>query len=179
MRIPRKLSRQQKTILKSLYLEKGSFNWPRYLQHVSSTSWFVANNLNTRHKDRIWNDAVQKQLILEDTLNKINALSDDKSNFLSEEKRDEANSLVSTTIFLGKIIDSYHRKTKRLTEKHRASFSRALKRLEDRGLIQRFVYLRKSYEGKRRKFSLQKGPGRTRYVMLTDAGIRVCRALFE
>ena len=77
-----------------------------------------------------------------------------------------------------KLIDGCHRKSRRLTEKHRASLHRALERLEARGLIERIVDLRSEEVDGEPRWVAYTGDGRTRYIALTQEGIKAARALF-
>ena len=108
----------------------------------------------------------------------LKELTDEDGNFLSEEAAREACRRREALSIIFKLIDSCHQKSRRLTEKHRASFHRALKRLEKRGLIERIVDLRIEEVDGEPRWVAYIGDGRTRYVALTSKGIKACKALF-
>jgi len=160
-------------------MEKGSSLWPPHVKNVSTVSWFVAHRFNRGHRDRIWDDKLHKLQLLQEAEERIRTLTDEEGNFPSEEAREEALKIRDFYLTVFRLIDGAHRQTQRLTEKHRASFSRTLKRLERRGLVECLVDLRVEQHGERWFWVPYVGDGRTRYVRLTAEGVKACRALFR
>ena len=169
------MSGQQTLILECLWRSRSKI-FPDHLCHVSIVSWYVAEKLNRGHGDRIWDDEEHKMRLIEEFREELRELTDDEGNFLSEEAAKEACRRREAIIF--KLIDGCHRQSRRLTEKHRASFHRAIKRLEARGLIERIVDLRSEEVDGEPRWVAYTGDGRTRYIALTQEGIKAARALF-
>lgn len=116
----RKLSLVQKVIL--AYLADNEDERCR----IDELSWYVARVFNLEQGDRIWNARKQKEKLLED---------------FQKEKDEEVKHRKGKAAMLAfRLIDSCHRKKEILTEKHRASFSRSLSRLHDRGLVDLYGY---------------------------------------
>ena len=119
-----------------------------YWCHVRKISWFVADRFNRGHNDRIWDAKVAK---IE----------------LSKKLKSEDLQMAF------RIIDG-HQKSQLLTEKHRASLSRALKRLENRGLLERFVTAKIEERDGKSFWVFYVGYGKTCYVRLTERGKEAC-----
>ena len=132
--VSKKLSKQQKAILEFLYKRVKGHCYKQYL------SWHIAEKFNKDHKDRI-DDYTKASLEIMQEANEQDTLSDSKFKLL----------------YLKSIFLKSRRKKKRLTPKHRASLSRSIKRLEQRGLVER----------------------RNVGVFLTEEGREVCQQLFE
>lgn len=147
--IPTKLSEMQKAILECLWNCKESYLCPAHTLNITTVSWFVAERFNRGHNDRIW---------------------DQKGAKIEVAKRINGKNLIRTF----QMIENLHRQPKLLTPKHRASFSRSVKRLEDRGLIKRYVALRHEKRGDKWFLVWYVGDGRTRYLRLTNRGKEVC-----
>ena len=149
-----KLSQQQKAILECLYksYKEPGFLPEGYWCHVGRLSWFVAHRFNRGHNHRVWDAKLAKVEVAK----KLKG-------------RDLAMAFY--------IIERGHRKPQLLTEKHRASFCRSLKRLEERGLIKRYVALKTEKRDGKWFWVWYVGDGRTQYVELTDKGIEVTRKM--
>lgn len=131
----RKLSLMQKIILKFLVETEGGGCY------ISELSWFIARMFNSEHGDRIWDATEQKKQLLEE---------------FQKNRSKESYELTMATF---RVIDIFHRKREMLTEKHRASFSRSLRRLDTRGLVER------------------RGGWRANYVKLTEFGCEVAEVV--
>ena len=129
-KLSKRLSKQQKLILRLLY------EWPSHSLGVSTLSWYVAERLNERHNDRIW----------------------DSTSAIEELRRENP----EVAFLMAPIIRRAHRKRRVLTNKHSASFSRALRRLEKRCLVR-----------------LERGSRRCHQITLTALGLEVCKLLFD
>ena len=156
----KKLSIQQKAILEGLAKYNGnSIVW------VSSLSWKIAQKFNKNHNDRIWTLKEQEKK------EKIELEKDIKERNLSGEQI-KARHLMSS--FAQLLRTSSHRKKERLTPKHRASFSRSLKRLLLRGLIDCINSYKYNKEEKKMEIVYSE---RTNYVFLTNKGKKACELL--
>jgi len=117
--------------------------------HVRKISWFVAERFNREHNDRIW-DAKLAKIEL-------------------------SKKLKGQDFLMGcRIIEGSHQKPRLLTEKHRASLSRALKRLETRGFLERFVAVKMEERDGKHFWVFYVGYGKTCHVRLTDKGKDYC-----
>ncbi|MFX1453815.1 MAG: GIY-YIG nuclease family protein [Promethearchaeota archaeon] len=140
-----KLSHQQKIILEELAKTRYNSIW------VSGLSWKVANRQNKGHNDRIWTSkgALEKEK------------ADINKDIESGKSKEEIKNKMKIFSIMSSFISQIHRKNSLLTRKHSASFSRSLKRLEDRNLIIR------------QRNCSEKGD-RTIRVSLSDKGKRLC-----
>jgi len=176
VKIPRKLSKQQKLILREI---ADSSAWGI---RISSLSHRIAEELGEGHGDRIWDMDEQMKKNREETLERLDELSDDDGNFPDKESEEEANRLTKRQLLLQKFVPQIHRKNKLLEPSHRASFSRSLRRLEERGLIRRvkdieFDFKRDENGEPHPKVTHIVGDGQTTRVWPTERGRKVGKLL--
>lgn len=174
-----KLSKMQKTILENLFSREVTSPYlpSGYWVTITSLSWVVAEKFNNGHKDRIWDDQKQKEQLLERYTENTKDCFNEDGNFKSEQSRQKATTEYKATMQICNIINLFHKKRKRLTLKHRVSFSRSLKRLENRKLVECYVDLRTEKEAGTWFWVWYKGSGRRKYVKLTVEGIKFCRQM--
>jgi len=168
-----KLSRNQKAILECLhdsYTEPGLMPGG-YWCHVRKLSWFVARRFNKGHGDKIWDPKQAKAKMIEEFKQETRDCFNEQGKFVDEKAERKANMLAQEKLLLSKIIDSAHKRAL-LTGKHRASFSRSLKRLEQRGLIECYVALKTENRDGTWTWVWYGGDGRTVYAALTDRGLK-------
>lgn len=175
-----KLSKQQKAILEALYERYKEPCWfipGGYWCHTSTLSWDVARKFNQAHNDRIWDDKQHKLNLIEQEREETKDLIDENGMYKDEESREKGirRGRALELIFL--LIDNCHRKKERLTVKHRASFSRSLKRLQERGLVTCYTDSELKEEEGGLVWVWYTGGRRNNYVKLTDKGIEVASQL--
>jgi hypothetical protein len=148
--IPPRLSDQQKFILADA--SSGDFQWG----HIASLSWDVAEEFGEGSKDRIL-DPDEERKSSEDAFEYAEQLTDDpeKAEFLATTHMQMSNSSLPDDPIL--------------TETHRASFSRSLKRLEDRELLERKMVKQTTVDGERKQVE-DTFSSRNSVVVLTDEG---------
>jgi len=176
VKIPRKLSKQQKLILQEI-AGSGALG-----VRISSLSRKIAEELGEGHGDRIWDMDEQMKRNREETLEKLDELSNENGSFPDEESEEEANRLTKRQLLLQRFVPQVHRKKKLLEPSHRASFSRSLRRLEERGLIRRIIDVKFDFERDENgephpKITHIVGDGRTTRVWPTEYGRRVGKFL--
>jgi len=116
-KIPPRLSDQQKFILARLSQE-GTGDVPeRYFDWITSLSYDVAEEFGSGHKDRVFDREVQHQI----------------------NKQESSSGAKTAAKITGLLLEDTKSQNKVLTRKHRASFSRSLKKLKERGLIRTVV----------------------------------------
>ena len=148
--LPPRLSDQQKFILADVTY--GGFEW----SYISHLSWDVAEEFGEGSKDRIL-DPEEERKSSQEAFEFAERLTDDpeQAEFIATTHMQMANSSLPDEAIL--------------TETHRASFSRSLKRLEDRELLERKMVKQTVVDGERKRvediFS-----SRNSLVVLTDDG---------
>ena len=169
---PRKLSKMQKAILKSLYRDKGRYTEVAYLQPIGVTSRNVAQPFNKEQsKHEQDNDRVLSQYVSEIT-SLFKRLESDP-----QDKNLKVHPLIH---LIGLELARNHLllKSNTLSPKHSASFSRSIRRLEERGLLMRVT----RFELKDHLLNIytkNTDVQRTRYLFLTAEGIMASKRLFD
>ena len=172
-----KLSKQQKEILRYLY----ESNKPLGLVYRSELSWHIAKKFNKGHNDRIWNKDKHKDKLIKEFKESVKDCYDERGMYKDEQARKKI-MLEKEIANFGMMWADYRHKEKHLTQKHRASFSRSLRRLEERGLIVRVVWYSIIPETKTLHLTSKKIIGETdytKYVRLTEKGKEICKQLLE
>ena len=159
--------------MESLYLDKGLHTGIYYLQPVKVTSWYVAQRFNKEKQNSHILD--RKKLFFQHATDVISLRKKMESAPYDENLEKELRALM---LVLELMYIYPARKTKTLKSKHSASFSRSIRRLEERGLLMRVTrfelkdYLLNIYT---KNTDVQ----RTRYLFLTAEGIMASKRLFD
>ena len=155
-------------------MDKGLHTGIHYLQPVKVTSWFVAQRFNQEHQNGRILD--RKKLFLQHATDVISLRKKMESAPDDENLEKELRAL---TLVLELMLIYPVRKTKTLKSKHSASFSRSIRRLEERGMILRITRFENPHINVLNIYTKKKKVQRTRYLYLTNKGVTVSKLFFK
>ncbi|MFW9973226.1 MAG: hypothetical protein ACFFDF_23785 [Candidatus Odinarchaeota archaeon] len=165
-KLSKKLSNQQKAILKYLY-----DHYENKFCHICNLSWHIAETFNTDQNKRIRDITKEKKKLNEQYNRESENLFNKNGTFKDEKAHEKWSMAYASNLFGLYFLEKTHRQKQLLTPTHRASLSRSLKRLwVKRHLIECIT----SYN----KEEMISG-NRTNYLFLTEKGKEVCRILFS
>lgn len=150
------LSKQQKEILKTLYDNDG-------FESTKGLSWTIARKFDNEQDSRI-----------EKRKSRYEIVEEMKQEYLNEDTAPERKKIIEHDLEFMRYIAPSKLDKEILSEKHRASMSRSIKRLRERGLIKGYRKIIWDWDtGIIRKRILAGSWERMRYYCLTDKGLNI------